>query len=397
MTSDIVSVEIGRSTWQGPSEEAPQRAARQDDTVTMTYRNYRGEVDQRTVEPIYIWFGSTKYHPEPGWLMHAKDLAKGERRDFALADCQFSDLCASGQQVRVKPLEWEDFDERGAKANGLLIASYLIVRWSDGQFEISVSAPGYSTGFDGERFHPTLEASKAAAQADYERRIIAALTPAPQPEGHPDDLAVDRFATAMKAKLAKKRAEGRSGWDRKDECSAEDLTYMLVQHIWKGDPLDVGNLAMMLHQRGERIVIDSETRSIAQTADWRDDPAVAAAFGVDFTAHPPERGRDVQETRVATREETLAGEILAELTRARAKFPGKNVTFAALVEEVGELATATFEEGADRVRKEAVQVAVMAMRMILDGDHCYEPWRAEKGLDPLDPELRAQAEGRDNG
>ncbi|WP_104491991.1 hypothetical protein [Paracoccus denitrificans] len=116
-------------------------------------------------------------------------------------------------------------------------------------------------------------------------------------------------------------------------------------------------------------------------------------------AHPPqpERGRDVQETRVATREETLAGEILAELTRARAKFPGKNVTFAALVEEVGELATATFEEGADRVRKEAVQVAVMAMRMILDGDHCYEPWRAEKGLDPLDPELRAQAEGRDNG
>ncbi len=201
MTSDIVSVEIGRSTWQGPAEEAPRRAARQDDTVTMTYRNYRGEVDQRTVEPIYIWFGSTKYHPEPGWLMHAKDLAKGERRDFALADCQFADL-----------------------------------------------------------------------------------------------------------------------------------------------------------------------------------------------SPPPER-----EVRLATREELLAGEILAELSRARAKFPGKNVTFAALIEEVGELATATFEESADRVRKEALQVAVMAMRMILDGDHCYEPWRAEKGLDPLDPELRAQAEGRDDG
>jgi hypothetical protein len=95
------------------------------------------------------------------------------------------------------------------------------------------------------------------------------------------------------------------------------------------------------------------------------------------------------ETRLATREDVLAGEILAELTRARAKFPGKNVTFAALVEEVGELATAVFEESADRVRKEAVQVAVMAMRMILDGDHCFEPWRAEKGLDPLDPALRA--------
>lgn len=84
-------------------------------------------------------------------------------------------------------------------------------------------------------------------------------------------------------------------------------------------------------------------------------------------------------------EETLSAEILAELTRARAKFPGKNVTFAALVEEVGELATATFEEGRDRVRKEAVQVAVMAMRMVLDGDHTFDDWRASKGLDCLVP------------
>lgn len=99
-------------------------------------------------------------------------------------------------------------------------------------------------------------------------------------------------------------------------------------------------------------------------------------------AHPPQPSETVTE-------EALCSEILAELTRARTKFPGKNVTFAALVEEVGELATATFEESADRVRKEAVQVAVMAMRMILDGDDCYEPWRAEKGLDPLDPALRA--------
>ena len=82
-------------------------------------------------------------------------------------------------------------------------------------------------------------------------------------------------------------------------------------------------------------------------------------------------------------EADLCSDILAELTRARTKFPGKNVTFAALVEEVGELATAIFEESRGRVRKEAVQVAVMAMRVILDGDHVYEPWRASKGLDPL--------------
>lgn len=86
---------------------------------------------------------------------------------------------------------------------------------------------------------------------------------------------------------------------------------------------------------------------------------------------------------VVTEEEALCREILAELTRTRTKFPGKNVTFAALVNEVGELATATFDEGRDRVRKEAIQVAVMAMRMILDGDHCFDAWRHEKGLDPL--------------
>ena len=169
-----------------------------DTPICMTYRNYRGEIAERCIIPDRVRFGSTDWHPEPGWLLHAFDTDKGAFRDFALADCQFADL-----------------------------------------------------------------------------------TPAPQP---------------------------------------------------------------------------SETVT----------------------------------------EDALCSEILAELTRARAKFPGKNVTFAALVEEVGELATATFEESADRVRKEAVQVAVMAMRMILDGDHCYEPWRAEKGLDPLDPALRALKGGSEN-
>lgn len=93
-------------------------------------------------------------------------------------------------------------------------------------------------------------------------------------------------------------------------------------------------------------------------------------------------------------EQELADDILAELVRARAKFPGKNVTFAALVEEVGELATATFEESRERVRKEAVQVAVMAMRMVLDGDHTFDDWRESKGLDPLTPSA-LEGEGHD--
>lgn len=70
---------------------------------------------------------------------------------------------------------------------------------------------------------------------------------------HSDDEAVDRFAAAMKAKLAKKRTEGRSGWDDKTACSREYLSQLLIEHLSKGDPIDVANLAMMLHQRGETI------------------------------------------------------------------------------------------------------------------------------------------------
>lgn len=70
---------------------------------------------------------------------------------------------------------------------------------------------------------------------------------------HPDDLAVDRFAAAMKAKLAQKRAEGRGGWDNPDECSIEWLSELLRSHVEKADPVDVGNFAMMIHQRGGRI------------------------------------------------------------------------------------------------------------------------------------------------
>lgn len=72
--------------------------------------------------------------------------------------------------------------------------------------------------------------------------------------GHPDDVAVDKFATAMKAKLAKKRADGRGGWEDPKQCSVEFLSELLHGHIAKGDPVDVGNLAMMLFNRGSGIV-----------------------------------------------------------------------------------------------------------------------------------------------
>lgn len=71
---------------------------------------------------------------------------------------------------------------------------------------------------------------------------------------HNDDLAVDRFAVAMKIKLAAARAKGRSGWNDKESCSGEHLAQLLVEHLGKGNTgtfEDVANFAMMLHQRRE--------------------------------------------------------------------------------------------------------------------------------------------------
>jgi hypothetical protein len=85
-------------------------------------------------------------------------------------------------------------------------------------------------------------------RAIVDRALKALAQPAPS---HPDDLAVDRFATAMKEKMAKARAKGRNGWNDPEKCPTERLQTMLAEHIAKGDPVDVGNFAMMLWDRVE--------------------------------------------------------------------------------------------------------------------------------------------------
>ena len=75
-------------------------------------------------------------------------------------------------------------------------------------------------------------------------------TDAPKPAQHSDDLAVDRFAAAMKQKLGIARTKGRAGWQT---CSKEDLSRMLREHIEKGDPRDVANFCMFLWSLGHGI------------------------------------------------------------------------------------------------------------------------------------------------
>lgn len=90
-----------------------------------------------------------------------------------------------------------------------------------------------------------------------------------QESRHSDDDAVDSFAKSMKLKLERKRAEGRGGWET---CSAELLSRLLREHVEKGDPVDVANLAMMLHLNGQRIepvkVLSDAIRRDATGETW---------------------------------------------------------------------------------------------------------------------------------
>lgn len=73
-------------------------------------------------------------------------------------------------------------------------------------------------------------------------------------------------------------------------------------------------------------------------------------------------------------DDAFVEKMLAEVTKARRKFPGPNPTIAALAEEVGELSQAMLHiregKSADwwKVYDEAVQVAVMALRAATEGD-----------------------------
>ena len=58
-----------------------------------------------------------------------------------------------------------------------------------------------------------------------------------------DNTAVERLAMRMRGKLAKARADGRSGWQT---CEPQYLSDLLHQHVAKGDVVDVANFCAFL-------------------------------------------------------------------------------------------------------------------------------------------------------
>lgn len=71
----------------------------------------------------------------------------------------------------------------------------------------------------------------------------------PEPETI-DNEAVQLFAAKMTQKMADSRAKGKSGWNDPVDCPTDFLQRMLAEHVYKGDPVDVANIAMMLDARG---------------------------------------------------------------------------------------------------------------------------------------------------
>lgn len=50
------------------------------------YKNWEGKTAIRTVQPIKIWYGKTRWHPKLQWFLKALDLEKNEKRDFAVLE-----------------------------------------------------------------------------------------------------------------------------------------------------------------------------------------------------------------------------------------------------------------------------------------------------------------------
>lgn len=68
-----------------------------------------------------------------------------------------------------------------------------------------------------------------------------------------DNMTVDAFAMAMKAKLEKARLKGYKKWHDKNACSDERLTELFYGHLNKtndGNFIDLANFCMFLHARG---------------------------------------------------------------------------------------------------------------------------------------------------
>ncbi len=54
--------------------------------IEICYTNWRGETDQRKIQPLRLIFDQNQWHQEKQWLLEAIDLGKNAVRFFAVKD-----------------------------------------------------------------------------------------------------------------------------------------------------------------------------------------------------------------------------------------------------------------------------------------------------------------------
>lgn len=54
--------------------------------IAFHYKNWQGRDGVRTVLALYLWRGTTQWHKDDQWFLHAYDPSIGKIREFALND-----------------------------------------------------------------------------------------------------------------------------------------------------------------------------------------------------------------------------------------------------------------------------------------------------------------------
>lgn len=90
--------------------------------------------------------------------------------------------------------------------------------------------------------------SKAACDK-FQSQLYASIFDSADTGMHPDDIAVDKFAAAIKTEMAAQRSKGRGGWDDPAQCHTQELAASMIRQIDNGEIIKVSAYAMMLFNR----------------------------------------------------------------------------------------------------------------------------------------------------
>lgn len=63
-----------------------EKEYKEQNPLIFEYKNWKGEIGIRTVQPMEIRFGATDFHQDNQWLLVAYDVDKKDERTFAMND-----------------------------------------------------------------------------------------------------------------------------------------------------------------------------------------------------------------------------------------------------------------------------------------------------------------------